>query len=74
MDLFSVIYNNRNTLYYSNQFDGRIYYFKLYDGNNLVLDLVPCYKKIDNKQGMYDMVSGTFYEGTGQFTNGPDVK
>lgn len=58
-------------------FTGRMYSFKYYDdgGNNLLVDLVPCYRKSDNKPGMYDKVHNTFYTnvGTGDFTVGPDV-
>jgi len=41
----------------------------------LLVDLVPCYRKSDNKPGMYDKVHNTFYTnvGTGDFTVGPDV-
>ncbi len=57
-------------------FNGKIYYFKWLDSNNeLVQDLVPCYRKSDNEIGMYDLVSNTFYinAGTGTFIKGPDV-
>lgn len=39
------------------------------------LDLVPCYRILDNKPGMYDLVTNTFYTnvGTGEFTVGPDI-
>lgn len=37
-----------------------IYSFKIYDDETLALDLIPCYRKSDNKQGMYDLVNDTF--------------
>ena len=42
---------------------------KMYDGDELVRDLVPCYKKDINKVGMLDKVHNVFYEnqGTGEF-------
>lgn len=57
-------------------FTGRIYYVKFYDNNgDLVRNFVPCYRKLDNKPGMYDVVNGVFYtnEGTGDFVVGADV-
>lgn len=35
----------------------------------------PCYRKSDNKPGMYDIVSGQFFtnQGTGEFLTGPVV-
>lgn len=54
----------------------RIYYCKLYSGNTLVRNFVPCYRKSDNKPGMYDTVNGVFYvnQRTGaDFTVGADV-
>ena len=54
---------------------GRAYTFKIYYGAAKVLDLIPCYRKMDSKPGMYDLVSGTFFtnQGTGEFTVGADV-
>lgn len=54
---------------------GKIYRIKWFSDDDLVFDFVPCYRKLDNKPGMYDMVSGTFKTnvGTGEFICGPDV-
>ena len=54
---------------------GRCYYYRLYDGDTLLCDNVPCYRKSDQKPGMYDLVSNTFLinVGTGEFTVGADV-
>lgn len=40
-----------------------------------VLDFIPCRRKSDNKPGMYDTVTQTFFtnQGTGEFICGPDV-
>ena len=56
----------------------RAYSFKFYDTTNndeLVRDLVPCYRKADNKTGLYDVVNSTFFanNGTGEFSVGNDV-
>lgn len=38
-------------------------------------DMIPCYRKSDNKPGMYDLVTKTFFTnaGTGEFSVGPNV-
>ena len=53
----------------------KLYYFKIYEGEELIRDFIPCYKKEDNTIGMYDTVEGKFYTnaGTGQFIAGPEI-
>lgn len=41
--------------------DGRIYSFKIYEGNTLVKDFVPVKRNADGACGMLEQVSGTFY-------------
>ena len=50
----------------------KLYYFRMYDGDNLVRDLVPCIKDSTGKAGMYDIVNNVFYgnSGTGDFIAG----
>lgn len=50
----------------------RIYYLKIKDRG----DFVPCYRKSDNKPGMYDLVTNQFFtnQGSGEFTIGPTPK
>lgn len=45
----------------------RLYYFKMWNNNSLVRDFVPCYRKVDGKPGLYDLVNDVFYtnQGTG---------
>ena len=43
-----------------------IYQFKIYDDRTLVRNFVPCIRKLDNKPGMYDTVSKTFYTNAGK--------
>ena len=59
----------------ANYLNGRMYYCKIYDNDLLVRDLVPCYRKSDNKPGFYDILNNVFYTnaGTGEFTVGPNV-
>lgn len=63
-----------STWYYYKGFLGR---FTVYNTTTLdvVLDLVPCYRKADNVIGMYDLVTDTFVTktGTGTLTKGADV-
>ena len=45
---------------------------KMYSGDTLLFDGIPCYRISDNKTGMYDVVSQTFFtnNGTGEFVIG----
>lgn len=60
-----------NTLNGANEIaDGcRIYQCKIYDNGALVWNGIPCVRISDDKPGMYDTVSKTFYAnaGTGEF-------
>lgn len=62
-----------DTLQGSSCLPAKLYYFKLYEGGTLVLDLIPVRK--DGVGYMYDRVSKTLFgnSGTGSFTLGPDV-
>lgn len=57
------------------RFEGRFYFFKLKEGDTLVRNFIPCYRKSDNEIGMYDTVNGVFYtnQGTGTFLKGNNV-
>lgn len=48
---------------------------KIWSGNTLVRNFIPCYRKADNVAGLYDLVNGVFYTnaGTGTFTVGGNV-
>ena len=54
----------------------RLYSFKLYNGNNLVRNYIPVYKKSDNTIGLYETIEGKFYtnQGTGTFEKGKNIK
>lgn len=55
---------------------GKIYSAKVYTVANVkIADFVPCYRKADNKPGMYDLVTNTFFTnaGTGEFVVGANV-
>ena len=56
----------------------KLYSFKIYDGDyeNLIMNLVPCYNKLDNVKGLYDLIEGNFYTNQGKgddFIAGPDI-
>lgn len=56
------------------QENGKYYYLKIYDGSNLVRDMVPCINA-SGEIGLWDDVNGVFYgnAGTGTFEAGPEV-
>lgn len=54
---------------------GRMYSCKIYSGGNLLGDFIPCYSESEERAGMYDLVTETFYKSTGAraFIKGGDV-
>ena len=52
---------------------GKLYYFKVYDNNVIIMDLIPV--RVGTVGYMYDKVSGKLFEneGTGSFILGPDI-
>ena len=48
----------------------KYYYARIYDGNKLIRNYIPCYRKSDNKVGFYDTVNCTFNpsQGDAEFT------
>lgn len=48
---------------------------EIYENDELVRYFTPCYRKSDNKPGMYDTINNVFYtnQGTGEFIVGPDI-
>ena len=40
---------------------GKLYEFSIYEYGELILNMIPCIRKSDNKSGLYDLVSGEFY-------------
>ena len=59
--------NNNNTL--ADASKGRIYYFRMLKGDEVILNLVPARRDSDGAYGMFDKVSNTFIEksGNGEF-------
>ena len=54
----------------------RIYECKIWHNGKIIRDFVPCYRKIDNIAGMFDLVNNVFYtnKGTGEFIRGPEME
>ena len=52
---------------------GRIHWYKVYEGGNLIFDFIPVRRTTDNVLGMYDRVNGQLFtnDGTGSFIAGP---
>ena len=56
--------------------EGAYYSVDVYDTNNgLLAQFAPCYRKSDNKAGMYEIIGGAFYpsNGTMDFIAGANV-
>ena len=53
----------------------QLYSLKIYDGDTLIRDFVPCYRKSDKEVGLYDLVENKFYtnQGLDKFLKGADV-
>ena len=70
-----IFYGGNSTL---NQFVGKLWYLSVYDSSeNLIAEIVPCYRKSDTKIGLYDTVSNSFHYQVGsadaKLTKGADV-
>lgn len=53
----------------------KIYHGKIYETNGTIHEYTPCYRKSDEKPGLYDLVENKFYtnQGTREFEVGPAV-
>ena len=53
----------------------KLYSCIIFDGENIIRNFIPCYRKSDGEIGLYDIVNGVFYtnEGTGTFVKGQNV-
>lgn len=74
--IFNSSYTGANMSQFETYFMGKLYAFKIYDGNDdLYADFVPVYRKSDNVIGLFETVTQTFYtnDGTGNFSKGGDI-
>lgn len=67
-------YNGSNKDYPA-QFNGKLYYCKVTKNNEVIREFIPCYRKVDEEIGLYDLINNKFYsnDGTGYFEKGPNV-
>lgn len=54
----------------------KLFNCKIWEWGSLIRDFIPCYRKSDNKPGLYDVINKEFYvnQGTGDFYIGAEVK
>ena len=61
----------------SNSFtcNAKMKYFKIYEEDRIIYNMIPCYRKNDDVIGLYDTVNNEFYTntGSGTFEKGSDV-
>lgn len=62
-----------NSIKISGDVNLRYYYFRIYQNNQLIRNMVPCYRNSDNKVGMYDLANNIFYTHAAGFTYGSVV-
>lgn len=48
----------------------KLYYFKIYENDILLYDLIPVKRKTDNAYGLYDLINNNFYGNSGNGTIG----
>lgn len=53
-------HNNNNVNYGEGSARCKYFYFKIYNGENLVRDYIPAYEESTGKYGLYDLVNNTF--------------
>lgn len=65
--------NNNGTV--SNYCKSKMTKAMFWINNELIKNFIPCYRKSDNKPGLYDLVNNEFYtnQGTGNFEIGKDI-
>lgn len=48
----------------------RLYILRVYENDILIHDFIPCYRKLDGKVGVYDIIDNVFHEAIGTVTYG----
>lgn len=53
----------------------RLYYFKIWENDGLIANLIPVKRKSDNEICLYNSITGQFFtnQGTGSFIAGPEI-
>ena len=78
LNYYLFAYNLNNSPHYgtpTGTISIKIKIFSIYEGDTLVRNFIPCYRKSDGVAGMYDTVSKTFFTnaGTGEFICGRSI-
>jgi len=71
MNVFGLM-NDTNSNFQNSTGTARVYSLKFYSGDDLAVDLVGAYRKLDGCTGLYDRVSNHFYPAAGML-KGDDV-
>lgn len=59
-------YNSNHGVVVSlNRYNAKVYGFKIYEGDTIVRDMIPCYRNSDGVAGLYDLVNNIFYDSDG---------
>lgn len=66
MILLGSFNSDQNKIFVFNRYDVKIYGFQIYEGTELVKNLVPVKQKSDNKPGLYDTINNIFYPSNGE--------
>lgn len=61
---FNWMTTNRIVLFGTTEY-GKVYYLKMWDGDILIRDFIPCERKRDGAVGMYDLANNKFYKSQG---------
>ena len=67
--LFAYVKDEQTIIPFS-AYNMKVYGFKIYEGDILIKDFIPCYKKETGTCGLYDTIEGKFY--TNQNNTGED--
>lgn len=75
------IFNDRKNIESTGKTGGKMkmYYFIIYENNNIVRNFIPCYRKSDNTIGLYDLINNSFYTNSNtafikDFSKGNDIQ
>lgn len=63
--LFGVLSSSADEMKSFNRYDVKLYSFQIYEDDNLIKDLIPCYRKSDGVAGLYDLINNVFYDSDG---------
>lgn len=72
-----ILFGKRNVkgIFPIQAYNMRVYSFKIYEDDNLIKYMLPCYRRDSGKIGMYDLIAGKFYTNvyTDEFEKSKDI-